>query len=73
MPDTYGRGGFTQFLGDLDRRLAPPASTYGLHDEAKLVASRHAMRQTGAVLESRNALSLEPGMPGVGSAGADAD
>jgi hypothetical protein len=53
--------------------LAPPPSTYGLDDEAKLVASRQSMGLAGAVLEARSTFGLEPGQPPIGSARAEAD
>jgi hypothetical protein len=42
-PKAHGGPGYAQLLGNPDRRLAPPSSTYGLDDEAKLVASRQSM------------------------------
>jgi hypothetical protein len=57
-PEAHGGAWHSQLPGDLDRRLAPPSSTYGLDDEPKLVASRQAMGLAGAVLKP--GLSLLP-------------
>jgi hypothetical protein len=43
--------------------LAPPPSTYGLDDEAKLVASRQSMGLAGAILEASISLSPEAFQP----------
>jgi hypothetical protein len=52
-PEPYGGAWHPQLPGNPDRRLAPPPSTYGLDDEAKLVASRQTMGLAGAVPKAR--------------------
>jgi hypothetical protein len=51
--------------------LASPPSTYGLDDEAKLMAPGQAVRLAGAILEASGSFGPEPGQPVIGPAGAD--
>jgi hypothetical protein len=72
-PEPHGGAWHAQFGGDPDRRLAPPPSTYGLDDEAKLVASRQAVRLAGAILEADSPFRLESGQPGIGPTGTESN
>jgi hypothetical protein len=63
QPEPHGGPGHAQLRGDPDRRLAPPPSTYGLDDEAKLVASRQTVGLAGAIPQASFTFvpeSLEP-------------
>ena len=55
QPETHRGPGNSKLCSDPDRHLAPPSSTYGLDDEAKLMASRQTVEPAGAV--------TEPGIP----------
>ncbi len=63
----------TQLPGDPDRRLAPPPSTYGLDDEAKLVASRQAVRLAGPVSQAIRTEALKRASQTLGSTWAGPD
>jgi len=71
QPEPHRGPGNSQLCCDPDGRLAPPPSTYGLDDEAKLMASRQTKGPAGIILQTGNPFGLESCQPDIGAPSAD--